>query len=402
MSVRWRILMLLFAVRAVMAIQFQTVGALSPVFGAAYGVSLADIGLLIGLYSAPGLLIAWPGGALGRRFGDARMVIGGLLLMAAGGALPALVPSWEVQIAGRLIAGAGGILLNVLMAKMVADWFVGREIATAMAVFVTSWPAGVAFALLALPVLVTGAGLDGLALGIAGLALLGAAGLAAWYRPPEEAAGAAGRAPEGDETAPRLSGRPLAGVFSAGLVWALYNVAIGMVFGFGPAMLTARGWSVEGAGAATSAALWALAATAPLGGVLADRTGRRDLVIATGLLCFGALLPLAARVDGGPLLFVALGLFAGLSAGPIMALPAAALPPALRAPGMGLFYTIYYALFSAAPPVAGWLSDLVGDTGVAFDFGAASLLAAVAALAAYRISQSAPVRTLPPRLSGQR
>jgi len=44
--------------------------------------------------------------------------------------------SWTVQIAGRLVAGAGVVLLNVQMTKMVADWFAGREIATAMAIFV--------------------------------------------------------------------------------------------------------------------------------------------------------------------------------------------------------------------------------------------------------------------------
>jgi hypothetical protein len=43
----------------------------------------------------------------------------------------ALSDSWTGQIAGRLVAGAGGVLLNVQMTKMVADWFAGREIATA-------------------------------------------------------------------------------------------------------------------------------------------------------------------------------------------------------------------------------------------------------------------------------
>ena len=60
--------------------------------------------------------------------------------------------SWSWQVAGRLIAGTGGVLLNVQMTKMVADWFAGKEIATAMAIFVNSWPAGVALSLLTLPV----------------------------------------------------------------------------------------------------------------------------------------------------------------------------------------------------------------------------------------------------------
>ena len=47
----------------------------------------------------------------------------------------ALSSSWSVQIPGRLVSGAGGVIFNVQMTKMVADWFAGQEIATAMAIF---------------------------------------------------------------------------------------------------------------------------------------------------------------------------------------------------------------------------------------------------------------------------
>ncbi|MGO4835637.1 MFS transporter, partial [Rhizobiaceae sp. 2RAB30] len=75
-------------------------------------------------------------------------VLAGLLMMLAGELLMAASPSWSVEIAGRLTAGIGGVLLNVLWTKMVADWFTGRKIATAMAIFINSWPAGIAISLL--------------------------------------------------------------------------------------------------------------------------------------------------------------------------------------------------------------------------------------------------------------
>ena len=75
--------------------------------------------------------------------------------MLIGGLAMALSNSWNMQIAGRLVAGAGGVLLNVQMTKMIADWFAGHEIATAMAIFVNSWPAGIALSLLTLPVIGT-------------------------------------------------------------------------------------------------------------------------------------------------------------------------------------------------------------------------------------------------------
>jgi hypothetical protein len=68
--------------------------------------------------------------------------------------------------------------------------------------------------------------------------------------------------------------------------------------------------------------------------------------------------------------FVALGLVGGLPAGPIMSLPARVLTPPVRAVGMGIHFTLFYALAVAAPIVAGLLSTRIGTAGIAFDFGA--------------------------------
>src|SRR5271168_230341 len=110
-----------------MAFQFQTVGALGPLVRADFGVGLADLGLLIGLYLSPGIVLALPSGTLGRRLGDKPCVLGGLLLMVVGGLVMALGVGWPAQLSGRLLAGFGGVLLTVLMSKMVTDWFAGRE-----------------------------------------------------------------------------------------------------------------------------------------------------------------------------------------------------------------------------------------------------------------------------------
>ena len=50
---RWGVLALLFFVRGTMAVQFQSVAAVAPLLGAEFGASLADIGILVGLYSVP-------------------------------------------------------------------------------------------------------------------------------------------------------------------------------------------------------------------------------------------------------------------------------------------------------------------------------------------------------------
>ena len=231
---RWVILAVLFVVRLTIAFQFQSVAAVAPLLGHDFGVGLADIGMLIGLYFAPGVALALPGGAIGQRFGDKTTVLGGLLLMLIGSLAMALSDSWTGQIAGRLVAGAGGVLLNVQMTKMVADWFAGKEIATAMAIFVNSWPAGVALSLLTLPLIGTAYGVGAVYLAVASLIGVGFVLLAAAYQPPAKSVTAAA-------TSARLDRNALIAVVAAGLMWGLYNVGFAVIFSFGPSMLVERG-----------------------------------------------------------------------------------------------------------------------------------------------------------------
>ena len=106
-------------------------------------------------------------------------------LMTAGGLAMAFAPGWGGQVAGRIVAGIGGVLLNVLMSKMVTDWFAGKEIATAMAIFVNSWPAGIALCLFVLPALAAAQGITSALLLTTAFCALGFVLLATLYRPPE-------------------------------------------------------------------------------------------------------------------------------------------------------------------------------------------------------------------------
>lgn len=379
MTNRWQALALLFTVRVAMAFQFQAVAALSPLVMDAFSVDLADLGLLIGLYLSPGIVLAIPGGNIGKRFGDKPCVVVGLGLMTVGGLIVALLPQWEMQLLGRLLAGIGGVILNVLMTKMVTDWFDGKEIATALGIFVNSWPVGIALALLVLPPVAEAASLTWAMLFVAGLAAAGMLALAAFYRAPEISAASA-PAPGAME---RLRGPVLAAVIVSGSIWGLFNAAVGMIFSFGPAILAERGWSVQAASSTTSIVLWLVALSVPIGGLIADRTGRRNLVMVVGLLSFAGLLVFGARTEAVLVTFVALGLAAGVSAGPIMSLPAAVLRPETRAVGMGIFFTLFYLATFVAPFFGGWLAKRAGSADVTFDLGAAMLVLCVAALAVF-------------------
>ena len=110
---RWGVLAILFFVRLTMAFQFQSVAAVAPLLEKTFGVGLADIGLLIGLYFTPGVVLALPGGAIGARFGDRATALAALALMMSGSITMALADAWSFQIAGRVISGVGGVLLGI-------------------------------------------------------------------------------------------------------------------------------------------------------------------------------------------------------------------------------------------------------------------------------------------------
>jgi MFS family permease len=374
---RWSVLALLFLVRTSLGFQFQSVPALAPTLMSELALGVADIGLLIGLYNAPGILLAIPGGAIGQWVGDKRTVLAGLLLMMGGQLVMAFVPELWAQIAGRLVTGIGGTLLNVLMAKMVADWFAGREISTAMGLFMNSFPFGIALALVTLPAIAEAGGLVAASLTVAGLNIAAFLALALLYRPPATAPGT----PGGGSMWP--GAHATLAVLLAGLIWGLYNGGFSTVVGFGPLMLTERGLSSIAASSLTSIVIWSVVAAQPIGGVLADRSGRPYLFLVVSLLAFAAALVLAVRTEQLLIAFVALGVLSGIPVGTIMSMPSRILAPEARAVGMGLFYTATYTLHFVSPWVIGHVAEADGNVQVTFDCGAIAVVLSCLALAAF-------------------
>lgn len=378
MSYRWIILGVLFLTRLSMAFQFQSTAALSPFLMQSYAATLADIGLLIGLYLAPGVVVALPGGALAARFGDKRIVGLSLGLMLVGGALVLFAPTWNWVIVGRVLAGIGGVIINIVMTKMLVDWFAGHEISTAMAVYITSWPVGIALALLVLPGLAETGGLHLARSGVLAVIGLGLVMFLLVYRSP------AGTAATTGPVAINVTRLPVVPLMLAALIWALYNAALALVFSFGPALLIETGWTVERASSVISLFMVVFSLGAPFGGILADRTKKRDLVIAISLAAFG-LMPLILVAPGmaGPIL-VAVGFIFAWAAGPVMTLPSVVLPPAARAFGMGVFFTVYYVVMMAAPPIAGAVADGTGATGNVIWLGTALVAVSLLCLWGFR------------------
>ncbi|PYO17801.1 MAG: arabinose ABC transporter permease [Candidatus Rokuibacteriota bacterium] len=390
MNSRWVALALIFVTRTSMGFQFQSIGSLAPLVVADLGLSYAQLGTLIGLYLLPGVVLALPGGLIGQRVGDRRAVVASLALMVVGGLLTAWSDSFAGAAAGRLVSGGGSVLMNILLIKITADWFAGREMATAMAVILTAWPVGLGLATATLGSVATATSWRTAMVVAAVSAALGLIIMAVVFREaPVRAAPGARAAPDR---------RDLGLAITSGVAWGAFNASLVGVIAFGPAMLVARGLSLGQAGFEISLAIWVTIVSVPLGGVLSDRVGRPDVFSIGGALTAGALLLALPTMPWAALGLVLVGTLIGGPPGPLTSMLPRALAPERLATGLGVSYTAYYVVMAAAQPLAGWLRDVTGDPATPIRFAAAAMAATIAGVVAFRvIEHRADVTTTAPR-----
>lgn len=353
---RWRILALLFLARIGLGFQFQTLASVGDNLVVAFGLDYAGIGFLIGLFMAPGLVLAMPAGYWGRFVSDRMMVVFGLGAMAFGGLVSSLADGgWGIGL-GRIFAGAGALFGTLYFAKMIADWFEGREIATAMSILVMSWPFGIAMGQVGHVWLAEIYGWQVPFQVASGYCLLAAFGVFLFYRPPHDLPAVKSR------SRASLSGLEWRLIACAGLAWGVFNAAYVVYLSFAPKVLEGLGQTAIAAAGVISVGSWLMIISGALCGQIVDRFGRRNIVMTTcmgGAIVSLLLLSLPGAGLGASLLF---GLIGMAPAGVIMAMSGQALRPQVRAFGMGIFFTIYYAIMLVAPPVAGAILDATNST----------------------------------------
>ncbi len=384
---RWLILGVLCVARTSMGFQFQSIASVSGDLVREMGFSYAEIGTLIGLYMLPGVVVALPGGALAARYGDKSLAVFGLALMAVGDALIAAVATPETLFAGRIISGAGGVVFNVVVTKMVADWFAGREIVTAMALTATTWPLGVALGLVGHGVLAGAAGWPSVMAATAGFSAVALILVASRYRVPGAAA-----SPVAATTRFRLPVREFALVSLAGLMWTFLNAGLSIYFSFGPDLLVDRGTDANDAARTVSLGLWVSLLAIPLGGYLTERLGRPNAAIVIFGVAAAAAMFLMPFWAATVALCLLVGIGIGPPAGVIMALPAEVLRPESRAAGFGVFFTWYYAGMAVGPVIAGLGRDVTASAATPILIGGGFFASGVLVLGLFRALQSRPAK----------
>lgn len=378
---RWLILAMLFACRTGLGFQFQTLGSVSGSLVTQLGFSYAEIGTLIGFFMLPGLVLALPLGYAGRYLPDRALVAIGLFSLAAGGAIASVAQGFGLLALGRLACGVGFVISTIYLTKMVADWFGGKELATAMGVLVMSWPFGIAMGQIGHVWLAAQFDWRAAFAVAAVYCAVGAVAVFLLYRPPPQAKLAQAGGPIG------LPRSELVLTLLAATVWGLFNAGYIAYLSFAPRVLMAGSYGATQAAAVISIASWVMIFSGALCGQLADRTGKRDLILYVCTAVAVVALLLLRQTSLAVVLSLAFGLIGMAPAGVIMALTGEAMAPQRRAFGMGVFFSFYFVLMTAAPPIAGWLYDLSGDPYWPIVFAAFLFAAGALANWAFRVAK---------------
>lgn len=350
---RWIVLAVLFAARAATGFQFQSIGSVADRLIHDLAIGYVEVGLLLGAYLLPGVIVAFPAGLLGQRMHEKALGLFGLGLMAISGFALAGVDGFAGALAARIVGGIGATIVVLVATKMVTDWFDGREIVLAMSILQMSWPFG---AMLALPIQALVAQDFGWPAVMASSGLCALVALIAFActssLPSRQDLPATSHA--------GLSGGVLVPLLVAGVIWGFMNLACVLFFSYAPPLIVARGFSPTSAASLASLSIWLTILAIPTGGYLVHRLGRPLAAIAVCGLLAALMLSLFVLDIAPTLSCLAFGIAIGPLSGAILSLPARLLRPGDRSLGFGVFYTCFYLLMAAGPAVAGRLQDALG------------------------------------------
>ena len=356
-SYRWVILVIVYLSILAFTLIFQSIPPLLPLIISELHLTYAQSGLLMSLFSLPGLFISLLGGFLSDRYKMRPLAAGCFLLMIGGTTLVALGADLRILWLGRIIAGIGAITLSIFLPKLLSQWFKNRELGLAMGLYNTGVPLGsvICFGLFGrmgsrwgwrIPILLTGVYL------LITLVLF----LSLYRLPPS---------PEKRNDKPvsifksiKEMGWP---IWWVGFSWLWFNAAFTSFATFAPNLFLQKGYTIEKSGLLIGIPLLgSLFFSTPIG-YLVDRFRHQEWFVGIGAAAL-AVLVLFFNVSSLFLLLVILmGIFSAMIPAPIYSLPPEMLKPANVGLGFGVISTCSSVGLFVAPYLVGKAKDLTGS-----------------------------------------
>lgn len=361
---RWWVLALLSVVIAGNYYAFDAIAPVADLLRRERGFTQSEIGLLNAVFGLPNIPLSLVGGILIDRIGPARASLGAAAFCFVGAVLTAVGQPYGLMVFGRLLFGIGEETLFISLLAGVAQWFTAGRAALAMALFFSMarvgsysadisprWAAGV-YAGGWRPPLVLAAVLTGISL---------TAAIAYWridrYRPAQpggESAGGHGR----------FDWRDLIGFDRS--FWYILGLNVLFASVFFPFRSTfaieffqdAKKLSLADAGLVNSWVFFAAIFATPVFGLVADRFGRRAMLLTLG----AALMPMTFAILGLThwslwISTVLMGLSFSVIPAVIWPSTAMLVEPRRLGAAFGLINVLQSLGMGALNLAAGWLND---------------------------------------------
>ena len=361
-SYRWVILIIVYLSILAFTLIFQSIPPILPFIHSELHLTYTQSGLLMSLFSLPGIFVSLLGGFLSDRYGIRPLGTGCFLLMIGGTLLVGLGMDLQILELGRVIAGVGAFTLSVFLPKLLSQWFKGKELGLAMGTYNTGVPLGsvICFGLFGkigslwgwrLPVLLTG-----IYLVITFILFL------TLYRLPPS--------PERGDDKPlniykslKEMGLP---IWFVGLSWLWFNAAFTSFATFAPDLFLQKNYTIEQSGLLIGIPLLgSLFFSAPIG-YLVDRFKHQEWFIGTGGIALAFLTLFFNFSSSFLLLVILMGIFSAMIPAPIYSLPPEMLKIENTGLGFGIISTCSSIGLFVAPYLVGKAKDITGSYGWSF------------------------------------
>ena len=357
---RWWVLALLSVAIAGNYYAYDSIAPIAELLRSQRGLGQSEIGLLNAVFSLPNIPLALIGGLIIDRWGAARAALLTAFLCCLGSVLTAWGTPFAIMVTGRLIFGVGEETLLIALIAGLAAWFAQGRTALAMSLFFSLARVGSYLADIS-PSWAPSLYQEGwqpplwLAAGLTGISLAAAAIYAVFD---------ATRRPVAITPSDHTAWRDIAGFDRS--FW--YILALNVLFAsvFFPFRSTfaieyfqdAKGLSLAAAGQVNSMVFFAAIFATPFFGWIADRFGRRTLM----MMLAAALMPLTFLVLGATdwSLWISTALMGlSFSVVPAVIWPSTALlvEPRRLGTALGLVNVLQNLGLAAANLAAGWLND---------------------------------------------
>jgi MFS family permease len=361
---RWCVLALLSLAIAGGYYEYDAMAPIADFLRADRGFTQAQIGMLNAIFSLPNIFLALLGGVLIDRYGPARVATWTAALCLVGAALTAIGSPYAVMVAGRLIFGVALEALFIALLAAVAQWFATGGTALAMALFFSFARIG-SYAADTSPGWARAFYAHGwqrpLWLAAGCMAASFAATLV--YRMFDRRARASGRLPA-TSASERITWSDLVSFDLS--YWYILGLNVLFAAVFFPFRSTfaieyfqdAKGLTLQQAGLANSWVFFAAIFATPLFGFLADRFGKRSLMMMIATLLMPLVFLILGTTDWSLWISTAL-MGISFSVVPAVIWPSTAMlvEPRRLGTALGVVNLLQNFFLAASNLVAGWLAD---------------------------------------------